>query len=109
MSASGPRTMEQDSAPRSSAEAPSAATGVPVERLRRSRSLKPNWEARRRNWFTDQTHSNPRTTRILKSLTSPGCDGRLGRGWTALEELRTDPDCSVGETAYRYWRAALPA
>lgn len=67
-----------------------------------------NWQERKHDWFTEPTHNNLRITRILKSLALLGLRPLAEDFLGALDSLRvTEPDCGVGEKAFRYWRAAL--
>jgi hypothetical protein len=67
-----------------------------------------NWDERKDNWFTQGTHNDLRITRILKCLTLLGLQPVAEQFHAVLVELReSEPDCGIGETAFRYWRAAL--
>ncbi|MGH6625251.1 MAG: opioid growth factor receptor-related protein [Burkholderiaceae bacterium] len=69
----------------------------------------PHWAERKSNWFTEGTHNNLRITRILKSLGALGLRSEAKAFLTCLEALRfSEADCGVGETAYEYWRSAVP-
>ncbi len=68
-----------------------------------------NWAERKSNWFTQGTHNDLRITRILKSLCALGLRSEAKAFLTCLEALRSsEADCGIGETAYRYWRSAVP-
>lgn len=70
----------------------------------------PNWHERKGDWFTHGTHNDLRITRILKSLALLGLRPLAEDFLVALESLRvSEPDCGIGEVAYRHWRAALPS
>ena len=69
-----------------------------------------NWNARKTEWFTINTHNSLRLTRMLKSLHA------LGFTWEAAELQRTlgdlcatEPDCGIDATARQFWKDALPA
>lgn len=67
-----------------------------------------NWVERKHNWFTQGTHNNLRITRILKSLSGLGLRHEAQAFLACLTELsESEPDCGVGETAYRYWNEAI--
>lgn len=69
-----------------------------------------NWQDRKTEWFTSNTHNSLRLTRMLKSLFV------LGFAWEArtlqalLETLcATDSDCGIATTSRRFWQEAIPA
>ena len=67
-----------------------------------------NWDTRKTNWFTEDTHNNLRITRILKCLSNLGMVNEATRFQKALSGLvKTEPDCGIGETAQRCWSAAI--
>lgn len=67
-----------------------------------------NWEARKGNWYIHGTQNDLRITRILKCLTLLGLQSVAEQFHATLAELReSEPDFGIGETAYKYWRAAL--
>ena len=67
-----------------------------------------NWEDRKDNWFTQGTHNDLRITRIIKCLTLLGLQPVAEQFHAALVDLReSELDCGIGDTAYKYWRAAL--
>jgi hypothetical protein len=69
-----------------------------------------NWSMRTGNWFTQGTHNDLRITRILKSLCILGLRQEAGQFLACLEGLRdSEPDCGLGDAAFRHWRAALDA
>jgi hypothetical protein len=67
-----------------------------------------NWEERKDNWFTQGTHNDLRITRIIKCLTLLGLRPVAEQFHATLVGLReSESDCGIGETAFRYWLAAL--
>lgn len=69
-----------------------------------------NWDARKAEWFTTNTHNSLRLTRMLKSLHA------LGFTWEAVELQRAlldlcnaETDCGIDATALQFWKDALPA
>lgn len=67
-----------------------------------------NWQERKSNWFTEDTHNNLRITRILKSLSILGLRAEAESFVSALNALRqSEPDCGIGDEAYRFWNSAL--
>ncbi|HHJ81158.1 MAG TPA: hypothetical protein ENJ65_05950 [Candidatus Tenderia electrophaga] len=66
------------------------------------------WDARKINWFVEDTHNNLRITRILKSLMALGLAAEAQQFQQALAELgQNEKDCGIGETARRYWAEAV--
>lgn len=70
----------------------------------------PNWDARKSNWFTENTHNNLRLTRMMKSLRA------LGLAWEAAELqatllglCETEPECGIDDIARQFWKDAVPA
>ena len=68
-----------------------------------------NWDERKPEWFTTNTHNSLRLTRMLKSLHA------LSFTWEAAELQRalfdlcaTEPDCGLDATARQFWKDALP-
>ena len=67
-----------------------------------------NWQARKHDWFTRDTHNNLRITRILKSLAMLGLRDEAQALRAALDALvHSEPDCGIGPVAQRYWTEAL--
>lgn len=67
-----------------------------------------NWDERKSNWFTEGTHNNLRITRILKSLSTLGLRAEAESFLNALNTLRqSEPDCGIGDDAYKFWNSAL--
>lgn len=69
-----------------------------------------NWNSRKTEWFTTNTHNSLRLTRMLKSLNA------LGFAWEAAELQRalrdlcaTEPYCGIDATARQFWEDAVPA
>ncbi|HRO59631.1 MAG TPA: opioid growth factor receptor-related protein [Burkholderiaceae bacterium] len=70
----------------------------------------PNWLRRKGNWFTQGTHNDLRITRILKCLCALGLRDEAGHLLACLLALRSsEPDCGIGDTAFRYWQDAVAA
>ena len=69
-----------------------------------------NWDARKTEWFTTNTHNSLRLTRMLKSLSALGFSWEAAELQRALRELcATEPDCGIDATARRFWEEAVPA
>lgn len=67
-----------------------------------------NWNSRKRNWFTQDTHNNLRITRILKCLTILGLKKEAKKFYEALSDLRkSESDCGVEVRAYKFWAEAI--
>ena len=63
-----------------------------------------NWHERKSNWFTQDTHNNLRITRILKCLCTLGLENEAAKFHEALLDLReNEPDCGIGDNAFRFW------
>ena len=68
-----------------------------------------NWEARKFNWFTENTHNSLRITRILKCLYSLGLKVEAKAFQSGLQSLcASEPDCGIDKTAMQFWREAVP-
>lgn len=68
----------------------------------------PNWQQRKVNWFTQDTHNNLRITRILKCLMALGLEADARMFFEALERLRqSEPDCGIGSVAFDFWYQAV--
>lgn len=68
-----------------------------------------NWDERKSNWFTENTHNSLRITRILKCLTALGLAAEAVALQSALLALcESEPDCGVDKTALQFWRDAVP-
>ena len=68
------------------------------------------WDARKSEWFLENTHNSLRLTRMLKSLST------LGMTWEALALqstlkalCETEPDCGIDATAQQFWSQAVKA
>ncbi|MEB2364324.1 MAG: opioid growth factor receptor-related protein [Bryobacterales bacterium] len=67
-----------------------------------------NWNARRDNWFTEDTHNSLRITRILKSLMLVGLEAEAKAFHECLRELcATDANCAVSTDSRAYWLHAV--
>ena len=70
----------------------------------------PNWNERKSNWFTENTHNSLRITRILKSLSALGLLDEARAFQAALHSLcDEEPDCGIDKVAMKFWREAVPA
>ena len=70
----------------------------------------PNWETRKFNWFTENTHNSLRITRILKCLTSLGLEVEAKAFQSGLQSLcESEPDCGIDKIAMQFWRDAVLA
>ena len=68
----------------------------------------PNWQNRKGNWFTEQTHNSLRITRILKSLMLLGHEVHAKRFQRCLDELCSkESDCGVSKESQLYWQQAV--
>ena len=68
-----------------------------------------NWEARKSNWFTENTHNSLRITRILKCLNSLGLEVEAKAFQSGLQSLcEAEPDCGIDKIAMQFWRDAVP-
>ena len=69
----------------------------------------PNWEQRKSNWFTENTHNSLRMTRILKCLQTLGLTFEAKAFQAGLLALcQSEPDCGVSAVAMQFWREAVP-
>ena len=69
----------------------------------------PNWETRKSNWFTENTHNSLRITRILKCLNSLGLEIEAKAFQSGLCLLcASEPDCGIDPSAMQFWREAVP-
>jgi len=67
-----------------------------------------NWNERKTNWFTEQTHNSLRITRILKSLTLVGLEAEAVCFQTFLARVsETEPDCGVTKESLAFWERAV--
>ena len=67
-----------------------------------------NWETRKLNWFTKDTHNNLRITRILKCLCSLGLKDEAKQLYNELVVLTSrEQDCGIGQAAKQYWSEAI--
>ena len=67
-----------------------------------------NWEERKANWFTENTHNSLRITRILKCLTALGLATEAMALQVALAALcESEPDCGIDNTALQFWSDAV--
>jgi len=68
-----------------------------------------NWESRKAEWFTENTHNSLRLTRILRSLFALGFTWEARTLQAALELLcATESDCGIDTTSRRFWIEAVP-
>jgi len=68
----------------------------------------PNWDARKSNWFTENTHNSLRITRILKCLNTLGLGLEAKAFQSGLKLLcESEPDCGIDEIAMQFWRDAV--
>ena len=68
----------------------------------------PNWEARKSNWFTENTHNSLRITRILKCLNSLGLEVDAEAFQLGLSSLcASESDCGIDKKAMQFWRDAV--
>ena len=68
-----------------------------------------NWESRKSNWFTENTHNSLRITRILKCLNSLGLEVEAKAFQSGLQSLcEFEPDCGIDKIALQFWRDAVP-
>ncbi len=68
-----------------------------------------NWDDRKREWFTENTHNSLRLTRMMKSLYALGFVWEARTLQATLDALcSTEPDCGIDETSRRYWNDAIP-
>ena len=68
-----------------------------------------NWDARKSNWFTENTHNSLRITRILKCLAAVGLDVEAKALQSGLLDLcESEADCGISVDALQYWRDAVP-
>lgn len=67
-----------------------------------------NWEARKSNWFTENTHNSLRITRILKCLNSLGLEVEAKAFQSGLQSLcESERDCGIDEIAMKFWLDAV--
>ena len=67
-----------------------------------------NWDNRKKEWFTTNTHNSLRLTRMLKSLNALGFTWEARTLQCALEGLcTTEPDCGIDATSRRFWKEAI--
>lgn len=67
-----------------------------------------NWNERKGDWFTRDSHNSLRITRILKSLALLGLPDEARELQRALANLcRTEPDCDINRTSQGFWRDAI--
>lgn len=68
----------------------------------------PNWNSRKGNWFSEDTHNSLRITRILKSLMLVGLDAEAKAFHVCLRELcASESDCAVSCDSQVYWSRAV--
>lgn len=66
-----------------------------------------NWDERKTNWFTQDTHNNLRITRILLCLNDTGFSAQAQQIYSGLKQLKeSQPDCGIDENTYKYWKSA---
>ena len=69
----------------------------------------PNWNERKRVWFTRNGHNSLRITRILKCLCAVGLVDDADALLTGLVKLyHEEPDCGIDAFTMRIWREAVP-
>jgi len=67
-----------------------------------------NWEERKSDWFTHDSHNSLRITRILKSLALLGLGDEAQKFGSSLKRLCADePDAGTNSTAQRFWADAV--
>ena len=67
-----------------------------------------NWESRKSNWFTENTHNSLRITRILKCLAALGLEVEAKAFQSGLQSLcELEPDCGIDKIALQFWRDAV--
>ena len=67
-----------------------------------------NWNERKNNWFTQDTHNNLRITRIIKSLNSLGLGNLAHLFYNCLLELQeSEKDYGIGSNTIEYWKQAI--
>ena len=81
--------------------------GLQISRAGVSKSA--NWDDRKSEWFTENTHNSLRLTRMMKSLHALGFTWEARQLQNALELLcSTEADCGVDETSRRFWKDSVP-
>jgi hypothetical protein len=64
-----------------------------------------NWDVRKTNWFTNDSHNSLRITRILKCLRLLGLRAEAGHFQRALARLcLEEPDAGISSTSQGFWR-----
>jgi len=67
-----------------------------------------NWNDRKENWFTQDTHNNLRITRILKSLICLGLETDAQLFYNFLISLQqSEKDFGLTSLTLKYWKEAL--
>lgn len=67
-----------------------------------------NWNDRKENWFTQDTHNNLRITRILKSLICLGLETDAQLFYNFLKSLQqSEKDFGITSLTLKYWKEAL--
>jgi len=68
----------------------------------------PNWNERKSDWFTDNSHNSLRITRILKCLMLLGLAVEAGHFQRALAKLCVEElDAGVNATSQAFWRQSV--
>ena len=67
-----------------------------------------NWNERKSNWFTRNTHNSFRITRILKSLSALGLKTDAKAFQSVLLNLcEMEADCGFGPVSVKFWMDAV--
>ncbi|MGB5328697.1 MAG: opioid growth factor receptor-related protein [Gammaproteobacteria bacterium] len=67
-----------------------------------------NWDERKHNWFTQDTHNNMRITRILKCLMALSLEREARHFYKVLKNLvENDTGCGITPPSIRYWSEAV--
>ena len=68
----------------------------------------PNWNERKTDWFTDDSHNSLRITRILKCLKLLGLEEEARHFQRALATLCVEePDAGINSTSQAFWRQSV--
>ncbi len=67
-----------------------------------------NWNDRKDDWFTEDTHNSLRITRILKSLMLVGLEAEAKAFHASLRKLcASESDCAVSTNSQAFWSRAV--
>ncbi len=67
-----------------------------------------NWQQRKKDWFTEETHNCMRITRVLKCLCSIEMTNEANELFGFIEQLcREENDCGLSENTHAYWSSAV--